>query len=62
MQSASSGGTINEKQNKKYHDNTVFCTDIVICLVQQQKVGVKKKQIYIETFRREVCKYDIQKS
>lgn len=37
MQSASSGGTINEKQNKKYHDNTVFCTDIVICLVQQQK-------------------------
>lgn len=37
MQSASSGGTINEKQNKKYHDDTVFCTDIVICLVQQQK-------------------------
>ena len=37
MQSASSGGTINEKQNKKYHDNTVFCTDIVICLVQQHK-------------------------
>ena len=37
MQSASSGGTINEKQNKKYYDDTVFCTDIVICLVQQQK-------------------------
>ena len=37
MQSASSGGTINEKQNKKYHDDTVFCTDIVIYLVQQHK-------------------------
>lgn len=37
MQSASSGGTINEKQNKKYHDDTVFCADIVICLVQQHK-------------------------
>lgn len=37
MQSASSGGTINEKQNKKYYDDTVFCTDIVICLVQQHK-------------------------
>lgn len=37
MQSASSGGTINEKQNKKYYDDTVFCTDIVIYLVQQHK-------------------------
>lgn len=45
MQSASSGGTINEKQNKKYHDDTVVCTDIVICLVQQQRVDEKNRYI-----------------